>query len=499
MQKLHLYQGLSQKLSPQQIQLIKLLQLPIDELHERIEEELEDNIALEKATESEEHDPTLNPSSEYDLEEGEEAGETYQELDFESEPSFEEANFSEYTSDEDFAGYKMEGDGSYGSDEDFDLPVASYTTLQDSLLEQLDFLNLSPKEYSIGKYIIGSLEPDGYLRRGIDVLVNDLAFYAGVEAQPTEVEEVLHKIHQFEPSGIAARSLQECLLIQLRQKDQNSADVKTAILVLQECFEEFTKKHYQKITKKMSLSEDQLRQAISLITKLNPKPGNSESNYNKSQTITPDFFILENENGDLYVKLNTRNEPELRVSSSILEVFQSYEKSRRKDKKLRETAQYYKQKLDSARWFIDAIKQRHETLLKTMTAILEYQYDFFLTEDETKLRPMILKDVAMRIGMDISTVSRVASSKTVQTASGTYPLKFFFSESIATDTGEDVSSKEVKFILKEIIENEDKMHPYSDDSLEIMLKDKGYNIARRTVAKYREQLGIAVARLRKEL
>ncbi len=496
MQKLHIHQSLTQKLSPQQIQLIKLIQLPVDELHSRIEEELEENVALEKATETEEYDIADTMDRQYD--EAEDATDEFEPMDHEPINQDEDTNLTEYLGDDDSGGFKMEGDG-FLQEEDYELPVAAGSSLQDDLIEQLQFLNLNEKDFAIGKYLIGSLEADGYLRRATDVLVNDLAFYAGIEATEAEVEAVLSTIQKFEPHGIAARSLQECLLIQLHHKAASHPAVQTAILVLQDCFEEFAKKHYQKITKKLSITEEQLRQAIALITKLNPKPGGSDSGYEKSQTITPDFFVLENELGELYVKLNTRNEPELRISSSVLDVFHSYEKSRKKDKKLRETAQYYKQKLDSARWFIDAIKQRQETLLKTMTAILEHQYEFFRTEDETKLRPMILKDIAQRIGMDISTVSRVASSKTVQTATATYPLKFFFSESISTDSGEDVSSKEVKYILKEIIENEDKTHPYSDDTLETMLKERGYNIARRTVAKYREQLGIAVARLRREI
>ncbi len=500
MQKLHLYQNLSQKLSPQQIQLIRLLQLPADELVERIEEELQENIALEKVSDSEEYSPSENadaPEEENSYEP--EFSDSQDEAEFQEPESVQyEISLAEYPHIEELIGYKMEGDGSI-IQEDYEKPIAAGSNLYDSLLEQLSFLNLSEKHYAIGKYLIGSIEDDGYIRRPLENLVNDLAFYQGIETTLAEVEEVLSRIQTFDPPGIAARNLQECLLIQLRTRDQSLPAVKNAQVIIKDFFEEFTKKHYSKITRKISLSNEELREAISLITKLNPKPGGSVSGVKEPpQTITPDFFIVKTEDGKLEVRLNTTNEPELRINPTMLEILDTYDKSKKKNKKLREQAIYCKQKIDAAKWFIEAIKQRHETLLKTMNAILEHQYEFFMTEDQTKLKPMILKDIAQKIGMDISTVSRVASSKTVQTPTSIYPLKFFFSEGIATNSGEDASSKEVKQVLKEIIDAEDKTKPLSDDKLEAMLKEKGYNLARRTVAKYREQLGIPVARLRKE-
>ncbi|HEX8060675.1 MAG TPA: RNA polymerase factor sigma-54, partial [Cyclobacteriaceae bacterium] len=332
-------------------------------------------------------------------------------------------------------------------------------------------------------------------------IVNDLAFSQNIHTNLEEVEEILLLIQKFDPAGIAARSLQECLMLQLeRMDDGQDVDVIVAKRILTECYDEFTKKHYPKILKKLDLDdEDYIKDAIELIVRLNPKPGGeSISGMVKNQYVIPDF-ILTNNNSKLELALNSRNAPELRISRSYSEMFKAYDKSDKKDKKLKEAVSFVKQKLDAAKWFIDAIKQRQQTLLKTMRAIVDFQYDYFLEGDETRLRPMILKDIAQMINMDISTVSRVASSKTVQTDFGVYPLKYFFSEGIATDSGEEVSSREVKQIIKELIEAEDKGKPYSDDKLEELLNQKGYNIARRTVAKYREQMNIPVARLRKEL
>jgi RNA polymerase sigma-54 factor len=351
----------------------------------------------------------------------------------------------------------------------------------------------------IGRQLIGSIEADGYIRRDLEAIINDLAFSQNIDTDLEELEELLSIIQTFDPPGIAARDLQECLLLQLNRKQESSIDVQNAVKILTHCFNEFTKKHYKKIIKKLGLeSEEELKEAIHVITKLNPKPGGVSSGLVKTQYRVPDF-IIENEDGNLIVILNSRNAPELRISRSYSEMMDSYKKSNKKDKKLKETVTFVKQKLDAAKWFIDAIKQRQQTLLNTMTAILEYQYDFFLEGDESKLRPMILKDIAEKIHMDISTISRVANSKSVQTEFGVFPLKYFFSEGISTESGEDVSSREVKHILKTLIDNEDKRKPFSDDKLEKSLKERGYKIARRTVAKYREQLGIPVARLRKEL
>lgn len=482
MQKLGLNQSLQQKLSPQQIQFIKLLQVPTAELESRIEEELESNPALE---EGEEKDQPEDANHE------EEAPE--------ADAREEEVDIKDYLQDDDYSGYKMQGDGD--DDEDRDMPIPMSTSLHELLMNQLDFLGLSEKEYIIGKQLVGSIETDGYIRRDLEAIVNDLAFSQGIETDTEEVERILKKIQTFDPPGIAARDLQECLLLQLDRMDNgHNIDVAVAKKIITECFDEFTKKHYQKIQKKLETEDEEfVKDAIELIVKLNPKPGGgTTASMVKNQYIIPDF-ILTNSNGKLELALNSRNAPELRISRSYTEMFKAYDKSNKRDKKLKEAVTFVKQKLDAAKWFIDAIKQRQQTLLKTMRAIVDFQYDFFLEGDETKLKPMILKDIASMINMDISTVSRVASSKAVQTDFGIFPLKYFFSEGITTDSGEEVSSREVKQIIKDIIDGEDKNKPYSDDKLEKILNEKGYNIARRTVAKYREQLNIPVARLRKEL
>ncbi|UZR93038.1 RNA polymerase factor sigma-54 [Chondrinema litorale] len=489
MQKLNLTQSLSQKLSPQQIQFIKLLQVPTMELAARIEEELEINPVLEEGRDDEEENIT---NSDDDVADDYEDSDDIMDAD-----PIEEVNIDEYLNSEDLNGYKMQGDGP-SEEDDKEMPIPTYSSLTENLLMQLGYLRLSEKEEVIGKQLIGSIDNDGYIRRDLEAVVNDLAFSVNVITSEEEVECILKKIQQFDPPGIGCRSLQECLYLQLQRKDTKDPMVMAAIKIVMLCFEEFKKKHFTKIQKKLNLSEEQLRNAVSMITKLNPKPGGYTSSFEKTQYLTPDF-ILKELNGKLIVSLNSKNAPELKISRSYADMLDSYSKAKKKDKKIRQTVTFVKQKLDAAKWFIDAIKQRQETLLKTMRAIVDYQFDFFMSGDESKLKPMILKDIAQEISMDISTVSRVANSKSIQTDFGLFPLKFFFSESITTESGEDVSSKEVKFHLKEIIDNEDKRKPLSDDKLERMLKDKGYNIARRTVAKYREQLNIPVARLRKEL
>lgn len=478
MQKLGLTQSLQQKLSPQQIQFIKLLQVPTAELESRVEEELEENPALE---------------------EGKEEADDTEDIYDEEEPSTDDdLDVDDYLRDDDFSGYKMQGDGD--NDEDKDMPIAMHSTLNERLMDQLGYLKLDDRQYKIGQQLIGSIESDGYIRRDIDSIINDLAFSQNIDTDIDEVEEILRRIQNFDPPGIAARDLQECLLLQLERRDHgHSIDIVVARKIIEECFDEFSKKHYSKIMKKLDIEdEDYIKDAMDLIRKLNPKPGGSSSSLARTQYLMPDF-ILSNNNGKLELALNSKNAPELKVSRSYSEMLKAYDKSNKKDKKLKETVSFVKQKLDSAKWFIDAIKQRQHTLLNTMRAIVDYQYDYFLDGDESKLRPMILKDIANVIGMDISTVSRVANSKSVQTDFGIFPLKYFFSEGISTDSGEDVSSREVKSELKHIIDGEDKKRPLSDDKLEKLLKGKGYNIARRTVAKYREQLNIPVARLRKEL
>ncbi len=498
MQRLGLSQSLQQKLSPQQIQFIKLLQVPTAELETRIEQELEINPALEEGEQQEESvDEPTDESSENEEQESTEATDE-KENDGEGEGEG-DVDLKDYLQDDDYGGYKSQSDGD--EEEDRELPIATSSSLQESLTTQLGFLGLNEREYAIGKQLVGSIESDGYIRRELESIVNDLAFSQNIETTLDEVEGVLKKIQSFDPPGIAARNLRECLLIQLeRMDDGQDVDVIVARRIIGECYEEFTKKHYPKILKKLDLDdEDYLKDAIELIIKLNPKPGGeSSSGMVKNQYVIPDF-ILHNNNGKLELSLNSRNAPELRISRSYTEMFKAYDKSDKKDRKLKEAVNFVKQKLDSAKWFIEAIKQRQHTLIRTMQAIIDFQYEYFLEGDETKLRPMILKDIAERINMDISTVSRVASSKAIQTDFGIFPLKYFFSEGIATDSGEEVSSREVKQIIKELVESEEKNKPFSDEKIEEILNQKGYNIARRTVAKYREQLNIPVARLRKEL
>ncbi len=482
MQKLYLNQSMTQKLSPQQIQFIKLLQIPTAELESRIEEELESNPALEEGRE-----------------ESKEKEEMQEERETEENDSLEDIDVEDYINPDDISGYKMQGDGNYREDDDKEMPIATRDTLMDSLVQQLGYLHLSDRHYLIGEQIIGTIDEDGYIRRDLQAIVNDLAFSQNIESNILEVEEILEKIQRFEPAGIAARDLKECLMLQLeRRSDQENSAVQNAIRALTLCFEEFKKKHFTKIQKRLSITEADLKAAIDIIIRLNPKPGGVSGSFVRTQYIIPDF-IMKNNNGKLEVFLNSKNAPDLHVSRSYSDMLESYSKSDKKDKKMRQTVSFVKQKLDAAKWFIDAIKQRQQTLLNTMHAIMQYQHEFFLDGDESKLRPMILKDIAEKINMDISTVSRVANSKAVQTDFGIFPLKFFFSESISTDSGEDVSSKQVKYILRKIIEDENKRKPLSDDKLEKMLRARGYQIARRTVAKYREQMNIPVARLRKEL
>ncbi|NMM49613.1 RNA polymerase factor sigma-54 [Marinigracilibium pacificum] len=480
MQKLGLTQALQQKLSPQQIQFIKLLQVPTAELESRIEEELEINPALEEGKEENTED-------------------SFEDDQYDDDQYDDGPDIDDYLRDDDFAGYKMQGDGRNPDEEDKSVPVVGQTSLSEQLISQLGFADLDDKEYQIGLQLIGSIESDGYIRRELEAIRNDLAFSQNIETTVEELEAILKIVQEFDPPGIAARDLQECLMIQLERRNEDLPEVKLAKKIILVCFDEFTKKHYSKIMKKLNVEDEEVfKESVNLITKLNPKPGGASSGIARTQYLMPDFIVTNN-NGNLELTLNSKNAPDLRISRSYSDMLDAYDKSNKKDKKLKETVTFVKQKLDSAKWFIDAIKQRQNTLLSTMNAILKYQYDYFLEGDESKLRPMILKDIADRIGMDISTVSRVANSKAVQTEFGIFPLKYFFSEGISTESGEDVSSRQVKHDLKELIEKEDKRKPLSDDKLEKLLKAKGYNIARRTVAKYREQMNIPVARLRKEI
>jgi len=483
MQKLSIQQQLSQKLSPQQIQFIKLLQIPAAELESRIEEELEINPALEEGKEEPIDDKDSNEEEFPDSDD---------------EYSDDELDVQEYIRDEDVAGYKMQGDGPSQDDEERESPLAGTTSLTEILLNQMGFLRLNERQQKIAEQLIGSIDEDGYIRRNLDLIVDDLAFSQNIETNVEEIEEVLFKIQDFDPAGIGARDLQECLLLQIERKHVDEPDVLVAYNILKDCFDEFTKKHYDKIQKKLDVDDESIKAAVNIITKLNPKPGGNSGDDIKTQFLIPDF-ILQTNNGQLELFLNSKNAPDLRVSRNYSEMFETYDKSAKNDKKLKEAVTFVKQKLDAAKWFIEAIKQRQQTLLRTMHAILEFQKEFFFEGDESYLKPMILKDIADMVGMDISTISRVANSKAVQTEFGIYPLKYFFSEGIATDSGEDASSREVKHILKEIIDGEQKKKPLSDEKLEKELNKRGYNIARRTVAKYREQLNIPVARLRKEL
>jgi RNA polymerase sigma-54 factor len=490
MLKQNLQQKLLQKLSPQQIQFIKLLQVPTVSLDTRIKEELEENPALEdlsltNMSEPEEQYPDRDPDE--DTYNGDDEG------------SSDEFNIDDYLQEDNVNDYGSRYDQNGDDDEERkEIPIAIQTSFFENLQNQLDLLPLSDKDFRIGQQIIGSLDDDGYLRRPLTSLTDDLAFSQNVMAEDEEVEEMLKVIQGFDPAGVGARTLQECLLIQLRKKDNGDPIIKKAMNVVEHYLDEFTRKHYDKLEKSLNMDSEELRGVVNEILKLNPKPGDSNEINTKQMQVIPDFHISNND-GILILTLNAKNAPELRVSRSYQDMFEHYDKASQKDKKLKEAVQFVKQKLDSAKWFIDAIKQRQQTLLKTMNAIMQYQYEFFLTGDEKNLKPMILKDIADKIGMDISTVSRVANSKYVQTEHGTFLLKSFFSEAIQMESGEEVSNKEVKKILEEHIGQEDKRHPLADEKLTEILKESGYNIARRTVAKYREQMNIPVARLRKEL
>ncbi len=489
MLKQSLQQKLLQKLSPQQIQFIKLLQIPTVMLDSRIKEELEENPALEDGSLS-----NAEEVSEYSLDD-----EAKDEPIDNSNEQQDEFNIDDYLQDDDQDdGYRMMQDND-GDDEDKkEMPIAVSSSFHEMLQAQLSMCVMGDHEFMVAQQILGSLDDDGYLRRPIVALVDDLAFSQNIFSSEQEIEHLLEIIQSFDPAGVGARDLQECLLLQLKRKDQSSKSIKNATIIVRDYLEEFTKKHYDKLERGLSISSEELKQAVQEILKLNPKPGNSFADNSKQLQVIPDFIINKNDQY-LILTLNSRNAPELRVSKSYQEMFQTYDKAVQKDKKMKEAVMFVKQKLDSAKWFIDAIKQRQQTLIKTMNAIMQYQYDYFLTGDERKLRPMILKDIADQVQMDISTVSRVANSKYVQTEFGTFLLKSFFSEGIQMEGGEEVSNREVKKILEDCIGNEDKKHPLADERLAEILKENGYNIARRTVAKYREQLNIPVARLRKEL
>lgn len=491
-------QKLLQKLSPQQIQLMKLLQIPTASLEERIQEELEDNPALE----NEAVQPEVG--EEYDLDDKEGSSDD----DFDGE--IDDVELSNDTADkvdlDDFLRHEEDGDRNYDYGDDYYgadnerqvTPVRVETNFHDHVLDQLGMLELDERSTRIAEQIIGSMDDDGYLRREVNSIVDDLAFGQNIDTTAEEINTLIAMIQRFDPAGICVWNLQECLLLQLKRMPDTTA-VRHAVTVLDKYFNEFIKKHYDKIQRQLNLNDEDIKGVINIIIKLNPKPGSSFAVLNKAESyVIPDFFVFNN-NGILELSLNAKNAPELRISQGYKEMMRAYERGQKKDKRQKEAVMFIKQKLDSAKWFIDAIKQRQHTLLHTMQAILEFQREFFLTGDEAALRPMILKDIASTTALDVSTVSRVANSKYVQTEYGTYKLKFFFSEALQLESGEEVSTREVKMILNEIIGAENKRKPFSDEHLTDMLVEKGYNIARRTVAKYREQLNIPVARLRKEL
>lgn len=483
MQKLNLKQKLVQKLTPQQIQLVKLLQIPAIDIKARIDQELAENPVLESS--SQEEELSLESTEKDDQEDPIDV----LPVDYLDEAPYKLRNTSRDPDAEERWARK-------------EASVPNRYSLHEQLLEQLEMLRLNEHQHKIGTHLIGSLEADGYIRRDLSAIANDLLFIHYIQTDEQEVEIILKKIHTFDPPGIGARNLQECLLIQLeRQKVKPAREV--AIQILTHSFEAFTKKHFSQIIKKIGIQDQELfKEALDLIAKLNPKPGGSlGTDMQQNQALYPDFLVTK-QNGQLEISLNSYNTPELKIGRSymhILEAAQHPSKEVKKNKNLQAATSFVKQKIEAAKWFIEALKQRQRTLLRTMQAIVELQYEFFLEGDEGKLRPMILKDVAKIISMDISTVSRIVNNKSVQTNFGIYPLKFFFTEAISTDLGEEVSSKAVKQALQTLIDEEDKHQPYADEDLTAMLSKQGYHIARRTVAKYREQLNIPVARLRREL
>ena len=494
-QRLTQTQKMLQKLSPQQILLMKLLQIPTMELSSRIKEEIEENPALEENESFDEVDNDIDNDIDNDADndiDNESQDDDYDPL----------SDFDDYMQDDDDddAAYKLRTNNYSRDDEHYEAPISSEESFQDVLIQQLGYRKLDDKKYKIGTYIIGNIDDSGYLSRPITGIMDDLLFTQNLDVTEEEVMEVLHIIQEFDPAGVGATNLQECLLIQLRRLEEDSdddVDYTLPIIVIEQYFNEFIKKHYDKIVKKSGISERQFRAAMNVILKLNPKPGGAVENSHRSNYVVPDFSIYNN-CGKLELTLNSRNAPDLHVNKDYVNMLSDFSKAK-KNKSNREAVNFVKNKIESAKWFIEAIKQRQTTLYVTMDAIMNYQKDYFLTGDETKLKPMILKDISEKVGLDISTISRVANSKYVQTAYGTFPLKSFFSESLTNDEGEEVSTREIKKILMDCIEQEDKSKPLTDDVLTQILKEKGYNIARRTIAKYREQLGIPVARLRKEL
>ncbi len=485
MLKQQLGQKLLQKLSPQQIQLMKLIQLPTLALEQKIKEELEENPALDEGAESLDEDGFGDEADQYEAEDNQTI-------------EAEDINVDEYLSDDEVPDYRLKANNYSKDDEDSRVPISGGATFRELLIDQIGTHLIGEQDRSIAEYLIGNIDDDGYIRRDLSAIVDDLAFTQNIFVEESKLEETLLLIQDLDPPGVGARDLRECLLIQLKKKS-NTADIRLAYEILDHHFDEFAKKHYRRLIEKLEIDEEYLKGAIEVISRLNPKPGGSSSNNQKSvQAVIPDF-TLSIEEGELELSLNSRNAPELNVSREYKDMLETYKTTQEKNKAQKDAVVFVKQKLDSAKWFIDAIRQRQQTLLITMSSIMNFQREYFLTGDQRKLRPMILKNIAEEIGMDISTVSRVASNKYIQTPYGTFLIKEFFSESMTNDAGEEVSTKEIKKILEDSVGEENKRKPLTDERLAQLLKEKGYPIARRTVAKYREQLDIPVARLRKEL
>lgn len=483
MLKQRLSQKLSQKLSPQQIQLMKLIQLPTTALEERIQEELETNPALEE------------PSPERDDDDFDTGGEDDDSERIEAD----DINVDDYLSDDEIPDYRLRANNYSSDDEERQVPISGGQTFYGFLMEQIQMRRINEEEKQLAEYLIGSIDDDGYIRRELINIVDDLAFSQNIFTTEEELERILKVVQKLEPAGVGARNLQECLILQLERKPK-SPNTSMALEVLEEYFEAFTRKHYSKILDKLGIDEDMLRGVLEEITRLNPKPGNSIAGNTRviGQAITPDYYIFERD-GDIQFQINARNAPELSISREYREMLEQYKAQKEHSRKDKEAVMFVKQKIDSAKWFVDAIRQRQQTLLLVMGAIVEKQNAYFLSGDERDLKPMILKDIAEMTDLDISTVSRVASNKYAQTPYGTFLLKVLFSESMTNDQGEEVSTREIKKILEELIQEESKKKPLTDEKLAALLKEKGYPIARRTVAKYREQLGVPTARLRKEI
>jgi len=485
MLKQYLQFKLSQKLSPQQIQLMKLIQLPTQAFEQRIKQELEENPALESGKESSD-----------DLDDN--FDNTDETLDDNDSIEAEDINVDDYLSDDEVPDYRTQTSNYSADDDEKSIPYASGTSFTQHLKNQLNTFRMDEEERQIADFLVGSVDESGYIRRSLSDIMDDLAFTQNIYTTEEKIEHVLMKVHQLDPAGVGARNLQECLAIQLQRKTQKP-DVELALEIIEKAFDHFTKKHYKKLIQKFDITEMQLKDAIEEIEKLNPKPGGSYAgNSRLVEHVVPDFAI-KIVDGELELTLNGRNAPEMHVSREYNNMLKGYKESKDKSKSQKDAVQFIKQKLDAAKWFIEAIKQRQQTLFVTMSAIMHYQKDYFLTGDERKLRPMILKDIADEIDMDVSTVSRVANSKYVDTPYGTKLIKEFFSESMTNEAGEEVSTREIKKILETVIEEEDKKKPLTDEKLAKILKEKGYPIARRTVAKYREQLDLPVARLRKKI